>query len=280
MSIRTLAARAALFATLLAAPSVARGDAAPASPSPGKAPAGADAVVAAARGGPDTARVHIGPEKAGTDMFVAWPTGATVGPAIVVIQEWWGLNEQIREVAKRFARQGYLAVVPDLYHGKVAADAEGAHTLSRGLEDDDALADLDAAVAWIRAEPRAGKKPIGVVGFCMGGRLSQLLAMHNDQLSAAVMFYGRPVTDAEALGALRVPLQGHFGAEDGGIPVERVKQLEAALDEAKKKSEIYVYPGAGHAFMNDLRPSYSPDAARQAWARTLGFFQKHLKDAR
>lgn len=243
---------------------------------PGAAPA-VHAPSAAAAGPVDTSRVHLGTAETGTDAFVAWPAGAGRAPAVIVIQEWWGLNEQIREVARRLAREGYVAIVPDLYHGRVADDPEMAHTLARGLDDDRALSDLDDALRWLRAQGRTAKGRVGVVGFCMGGRLAELFALHEPGVAAAVMYYGRPVTDPAKLKALKAPLQGHFGAEDHGIPTDSVAALRAALKTAGKKAEIHLYPGAGHAFMNEGRKSYHSDAARQAWARTLEFFRKHLK---
>jgi carboxymethylenebutenolidase len=225
----------------------------------------------------DTSWVHLGPAVGGTGAFVVSPAGKAAAPGIVVVHEWWGLNAQIRDVARRLAREGYVAIVPDLYHGQVTADPEQAHVLMRGLEETQASADLQAAVAWLRSEPRVGKRKIGVMGFCMGGAYAQGLALRSRELAAAVTFYGPPVTDPKALARLACPLQGHFGEADDGIPVAKVKALEAALKKGGKETEIYLYAGAGHAFMNDTRPSYHPDAARQAWARTLAFLQKHLK---
>jgi carboxymethylenebutenolidase len=225
----------------------------------------------------DTSRVHLGPPEGGADAFVAWPSGKAAAPGIVVVQEWWGLNAQIRDVARRLAKEGYVAIVPDLYHGKVTTDPEQAHVLLRGLESDVALRDLGNAVTWLRAEPRVGKKRIGVVGFCMGGGLAQALALNNSEISAVVMFYGLTATDAKSLAALHGPLQGHFGELDDGIPIAKVEELRAGLKQAGKSGEVYLYSGAGHAFMNDTRPSYHPDAARQGWARMLAFFQKNLR---
>jgi carboxymethylenebutenolidase len=226
---------------------------------------------------PDTSRIHLGPATAGTEAFVAWPAGKSPVSAIVVIHEWWGLNGQIRDVARRLTQQGYVAIVPDLYHGQVATDPETAHELSRGVDESVALADMDAAVAWLRSQPRIGTRRIGIVGFCMGGGLAQRMAIHSREIAAAVMFYGSPETDPAKLAALSAPLQAHFGAEDKGITADKVEALKAGLAKAGKPVEVYVYAGAGHAFMNDSRPSYHADAARQAWARTLAFFQKNLK---
>jgi carboxymethylenebutenolidase len=225
----------------------------------------------------DTTRVHIGPSDAGTEAFVAWPVGKAAAPGVVVVHEWWGLNGQIRTVAWRLAREGYVAIVPDLYHGKVPADAEQAHVIMRGLEEPVALAELDAAVSWLRAQPRLAKKKIGVIGFCMGGGLALKLALRNPEIAGTVTFYGSPVTDPKELANLKAPLQAHFGQLDDGIPPAKVESLRAGLKQAGREGEVFVYAGAGHAFMNETRPSYHADAARQGWARTLAFFQKTLK---
>jgi carboxymethylenebutenolidase len=235
----------------------------------------AAAPAAAQRAAADTSMVTIAP--GGPSLFVAWPAGSRPAPAVIVVHEWWGLNAQIRRVARQLARQGYVAVVPDLYRGQVAGDAEGAHVLSRGLEDESALADLDATAAWLAAEPRTRGARVGVLGFCMGGRLAQMMGARSDRVSAVVIFYGRPLTDPEDVARLRAPLMGHFGSADRGIPTDRVTRLDEALREAGKDAQIFVYQGAGHAFMNDERDSFHPDASRQAWARTLAFLDRHLK---
>ena len=227
--------------------------------------------------GSDTTRVQLGPAVGGTSAFVAWPASSKAAPAVIVVHEWWGLNGQIRGVARRLAREGYVAIVPDLYRGQVAGDMELAHELSRGLDEDRALGDLAQAAAWLRGQPRVQRDRIGVIGFCMGGRLSQLLPLREPALAAAVMFYGRPETDPTHLATIRAPLQAHFGGEDRGISAEQVEALRSGLTKAGKPVEVYVYPSAGHAFMNEERPSYHAEAARHAWARTLAFLQKHLK---
>jgi carboxymethylenebutenolidase len=223
----------------------------------------------------DTALVPLGKE--GQRAFVAWPSGDKPAPAVIVVHEWWGLNAQIRRTARQLAQQGYVAIVPDLYHGLVAGDADGAHVLMRGLDDESAIADLDAAMAWLAAEPRTRGSRIGVMGFSMGGRFAQLMGIHSDRIAAVVMFYGRPVIDVKQIAGLEAPLMGHFGGADPSIPAERVGQLEGALKQAGKDAQIFTYAGAGHAFMNDERDSFHPDASRQAWARTLAFLQQQLK---
>jgi carboxymethylenebutenolidase len=233
---------------------------------------------AAASADPDTLRVALAPHGSETTAFVALPAGKGPAPAIVVVHEWWGLNAQIRGMARRFANLGYVTVVPDLYHGKVASDPEGAHELSRGLPEERALTDIQATIAWLRAQPRVGKGRIGIVGFCMGGRLAQLAALGSKDLAACAMFYGRPETDPAKLSALKAPFQGHFGMEDQGIGPEQVEALKAGLKKAgKTDAEVFTYAGAGHAFMNETGRSYHADAAQLAWARTAAFFQKNLK---
>jgi carboxymethylenebutenolidase len=222
--------------------------------------------------------IHVATPDGGVDAFVAWPAGKSSVPAVIVVHEWWGLNDQIREVARRLARQGYLAVVPDLYHGKVANTPEEAHELVRGLEDTRVFAEMDSVARWIRLQKRSEDTALGVMGFCVGGGITLRYALHNPSLAAAVMFYGPPETDPAKLATLKAPLLGHFGATDQGITPDRVDAFREALKKSGKTASIYIYPGAGHAFMHDGAPSYHPDAARVAWARTLSFMQEHLKE--
>ena len=225
---------------------------------------------------PDTARVTLAPGAPATQAFVAFPSGDKPAPALIVVHEWWGLNAQIREIARRLARQGYVVIVPDLYGGRVAEGAEEAHVLSRSVEDEPAMVAISAAASWLRVQPRTARSRIGIIGFCMGGGLAQQFAMSTGTVSAAVVFYGTP-EPAARIAQLRAPLQAHFGAADDGIPAERVQIFKAALEKAGRANEVHVYTGAGHAFMNEERPSFKPDAARLAWVRTLAFLQKHLK---
>lgn len=240
------------------------------------------APVAAASGGkepaqpPDTVMVHVGDDSTGTGVFVAWPESKAPAPAIIVAHEWWGLTAHIRTIAERLAREGYVGVVPDLYHGKVAEDADRAHILSRGLEYPAADRDIDSAVAWLHRNPRVDAKKTAVIGFCMGGGVALAYGLHSPDLSAVVMFYGPPFADSTQLAALNAPLMGHFGQLDEGIPPARANAFRDLLQKTGHPAEIYVYPKAGHAFMNDTRPSYSPEAAATAWSRTLAFLKKRL----
>ncbi|RME61001.1 MAG: dienelactone hydrolase family protein [Caldilineae bacterium] len=207
--------------------------------------------------------------------YLARPGDGTPAPGVIVIQEWWGLNDHIRDVTRRFAAAGYTALAPDLYHGAVATEPDEARKLVMELDMAEAVAEIGQAIDFLLAQEYTAGDKVGVVGFCMGGRLVLMTALENDNLGATVAFYGSPLTPEQAPG-VKAPLQGHYGAEDGGIPVDAVKAMGAALDEAGIPNEIYVYEGAPHAFFNDTRSSYRPEAAAAAWERTLAWFQQYL----
>jgi carboxymethylenebutenolidase len=220
--------------------------------------------------------VRIGTGASATDAFVAYPVSKSAA-GVIVVHDWWGLNDQIRSVARRLSSEGYVAIVPDLYHGRTSDDVEQAHILMRSLEGDRANADMDAAVLWLRGNPRVGNRPIGLMGFGMGGGVALAFGRSSGALSGIVVFDGAPVGDPALLGALNAPVQAHFGLKDESLPEARVA---AFRDEAGRTAEVHTYPAAGRAFMNDARPSYQPDAARQAWARTMAFLQKQLRDSK
>lgn len=232
-------------------------------------------MTAAAPSVPDT--VHLTTPDGGTSAFIAKPPGSGPVPGVIVVFEWWGMNDQIRDIARRMAQQGYYTIVPDFYHGKVATTPDEAHELVRGLEDTRVFSEMDAAADWLHGQKRCENARIAVMGFCVGGGITLRYALRTPSLSAAVMYYGAPETDPDKLASLKAPLQGHFGADDQGITPDRVGAFRDALKKAGKDADIYVYSGAGHAFMHDGAPSYRADAAKIAWARTLSFLQKHLK---
>src|SRR5262249_25127932 len=188
------------------------------------------AVPAADKGGAaEPTMVHLATDSAGVDAYVATPAGTGRVPVMIVVFEWWGLGDQIKDVARRLAKEGYVAIVPDLYHGKVADTSEMAHELVRGLEDTRVFSELDAAAKWAAGQPRTKDSKVGVMGFCVGGGIALRYALQNPNLSAAVMFYGAPESDPVKLAPLRAALQGHFGAEDQGIPPDHVEAMRAAL---------------------------------------------------
>ena len=211
--------------------------------------------------------------------YLARPEGATGPlPAILVIQEWWGLNDNIRAMARRLAGEGYVALAVDLYEGAVATDAAGAQAaMKRAMENPDRLlGNLRQAHAYLANVEKA--KKIGVIGWCFGGgwSLETALAL-GDGIDAAVMYYGRTQTDPKELAKLEAPLLGLFGEADQGIPVAGARAMESELKKLGKPATIVVYPGANHAFANPSGQNYDEKAASDAWAKTTSFFAEHLK---
>jgi carboxymethylenebutenolidase len=199
-------------------------------------------------------------------------------PAIIVIQEWWGMNEWILQQTDRFAKQGYVALAVDLYRGKATSDPEVAHELMRGLPEDRAISDLKSGFAFLAARSDVDPARIGVIGWCMGGGYSLGLALAEPRVAATVMNYGRLVTDPATIAKIDAPLLGNFGALDRGIPPADVEAFDAALKKAGKSSDIKIYDGAGHGFMNpNNKDGYVAGAADDAWGRIDSFFAKRLK---
>ena len=207
---------------------------------------------------------------------LARPEGDEPRPAVVVIQEWWGLTDHIKDVTDRFAEAGYVALAPDLYHGAVATEPDEARKLVMELDMAAAVGEIQSAIDYLQTQDYVAGDQVGIVGFCMGGRLVLATALVEDDLGAAVPFYGSPLTPEEAAN-VKAPVMGHYGTEDGGIPVEGVKAMEEGLNAAGIENEIYIYEGAQHAFFNDTRASsYDAEASAAAWERTLGWFERYL----
>ena len=218
----------------------------------------------------------------GTEMagaYLATPAGpAGRKPAVVVIQEWWGLNDFVKRKADELAKQGYVALAPDLYRGKVATDSDTAHQLMRGMPEDRAMRDLKGAVAWLRARSDVNTARIASVGWCMGGGYSLSLALAEPTLSGAVLYYGRLVTDDATIASLKPPLLGNFGGKDQGIPPESVREFERKAKAAGKSVDFKIYPAAGHGFASSPDPkTYRPEDAKDADARASAFLARVLK---
>lgn len=196
---------------------------------------------------------------------------------VVVLQEWWGVDDHIKGIADRFAAQGYHALAPDLYHGVVVPVTEPneAGKMLMGLNIAQAAADMRGAVAHLR---ELTGKPVGTVGFCMGGALSLYAACDNpDGVGACVDFYGGHPAIKPDLPALKAPLLGLFGERDGGVSPAVVAALDEQLTALGKEHDFTIYPGAEHAFFNDTRPQvYDADASADAWAKVLAFYAKNL----
>lgn len=200
-------------------------------------------------------------------------------PGIIVIHEWWGLDDWVKEQARALAREGYAALAVDLYRGKVTNKQEEAHQLMMGTPPDRAIRDLKAAYAYLQSRPEVKKDRTGVIGWCMGGRYALELATQEPGLAAVVAYYGAPPTDAAAIGRIKAPVLGNFGAEDKGPSPEQVRAFEKAMKAAGQTVDVKTYEGAGHAFANVNNPwgGYREAAAKDARARTIAFFNRHLK---
>jgi carboxymethylenebutenolidase len=207
------------------------------------------------------------------------PEGKGPFPGLVVIQEWWGLNDWVKEQARALAKEGYVSLAVDLYHGKVTATQEEAHQLMMGLARDQGLRDLEGAVAYLKARADVKKEKIGTIGWCMGGGYALGLAVDEPSLAAVVAYYGAPPTEPASIAKIQSPILGNYGAEDKGPAPEQVRAFEAALKKAGKSIDVKIYEGAGHAFANPSNPwhGYREDAAKDAWARTTAFLAAHLK---
>jgi carboxymethylenebutenolidase len=219
---------------------------------------------------------YPGPEGAELMGYLARPDDTSEAlPAIIVIQEWWGLNEHIRDVTRRFARQGFVALAPDLYDGQVTTEPDEARKLVMELDMMQAVREIGAAIDHALDQDYTSGSEAGIVGFCMGGRLVLQTVVADEDVGAAVAFYGSPLTPEEAPNA-NAPVLGLYGSDDQSIPVEEVRQMEEAFADADITHDIQVYEGAGHAFFNDTRDSYDEAAASDAWPRTLEWFRTHL----
>lgn len=199
-------------------------------------------------------------------------------PGLIVIHEWWGLNDNVRAMADRLAGEGYIVLAVDLYGGKTAATASEAQVLMQEVVENPAPAEENIQRAYDFLRSTGGAPAIGSLGWCFGGGWSLNAAMLlSDKLDAAVIYYGFVSDDPERLQAVEAPILGLFGEADEGIPVSLVRRFEGALDGLGKDYSIHIYPGAGHAFANPTGDSYDPDAAEDAWQKSLEFLAEHLK---
>jgi len=200
------------------------------------------------------------------------------GPGVLVIQEWWGLVDHVRDVCDRFAREGFVALAPDLYRGETAADPDRAGRLMMGLEIPRAARDLDGAVKALLDNPAVDGPKLGAIGFCMGGQLALFAAARNPRIGAVVDFYGVHPNVKLDLSKLEAAVLGIFAERDGFVTPEVAQKLEADLKAAGKRARCEVYPGVDHAFFNDSRPDvYDADAAARAWSETLAFLRAELR---
>ena len=217
-------------------------------------------------------------------------------PAIVVIEEIFGVNANIQDIARRFAAEGYVAAAPDLFHraGRLLTvaytDFPGTAKLREGLTDDHLVGDLSAVVAYLQSNDSVSRSEVGITGYCFGGRVSYLAACRVPGIGAAAVYYGGGIVPREGQPVVGTPLIdqtdqitaaviGFFGGQDRGIPVEAVDRIRDTLKAKGKTADIHFYPEAAHGFFCDDRESYNKEAADDAWGKTLTFFERHLKEA-
>ena len=206
------------------------------------------------------------------------PPGKGPFPALIVIHEWWGLNDWVKEQASKLSDQGYVALAIDLYRGKVATTPDEAHEIMRGVPEDRAKRDLDAAFKFLASQPDVKKNRIGAIGWCMGGGYALDVALQEPTLAADVINYGHLATDRDALKKINAPILGLFGAQDRGITPDDVHKFAEMLGQLGKKPEIKIYDDAGHAFENpNNKNGYRAADASDAWNRTVDFLATNLK---
>jgi carboxymethylenebutenolidase len=194
-----------------------------------------------------------------------------------VIQEWWGLVDHIKDVCDRFAAEGFVALAPDLYHGKTTKSPDEAGRLMMAMRIDEAERDLSAAVEYLSTLDSTTSEKVGVVGFCMGGALSLYTATKNSNVGACVVFYGGHPKVKPDLPNLHAPVLGLYAEKDRSVTPALVRELERQIRELGKQIDVKIYPGADHGFFNDTRPEvYNAEAAADAWGRTVEFLRKHL----
>jgi len=206
------------------------------------------------------------------------PQGKGPFPGIIVIHEWWGLNDWVKEQASKLADEGYEALAIDLYRGKVATTPDQAHEIMRGVPEDRAKRDLHAAFVFLQSQPNVKKDRIAAIGWCMGGGYALDVALQEPTLAADVINYGHLATDPESLAKINAPILGLFGGQDRGITPDDVHKFEAGMKAAGKKIDVKIYDDAGHAFENpNNKDGYRAADATDAWQRTSAFLAENLR---
>ena len=252
-------------------------------------PVAAETVITTGSEGLTAGEVKIPTADVEIPAYRAMPAKGGPFPVVLVVQEIFGVHEHIKDMCRRFAKEGYLAVAPELYarqgdptkftdYKQLFAEIVGK------VPDAQVMSDLDAAVAWAGKSGSGDVKRVGVTGFCWGGRITWLYCAHSPQVKAGVAWYGRLVGETSQLqpkypidvvANLKAPVLGLYGGKDQGIPLADVEKMRAALAAAKNPSEIVVFPEAGHGFNADYRPSYRAEDAREGWRQALAWFRKH-----
>ncbi|QMU55555.1 MAG: dienelactone hydrolase family protein [Nitrosopumilus sp.] len=209
-----------------------------------------------------------------SDGYLAKPAADGEYPGVIMIHEWWGLTDNIKEMAEKLASHGYVVLAVDLYDGQVGMTADEARQLRSSFEQSQWTENMNTAVSYL--EDNHVLSSMGSIGWCFGGAQSLNLALNNDRMDATVIYYGQLVTDTDELSKISVPVLGVFAELDSGIPPETVNEFESALNEIGVENDITIYPGVNHAFANPSGDRYAPDESKDAWQKTLKFFENNL----
>ena len=212
----------------------------------------------------------------GVDGYLSHPTAKGPWPAVIVVHEWWGLEEHFRELSRLLAREGFTVLVPDLYHGKVATYPAEAAKLKTSLDIDRAAEEIADGVPYLRSLPFVSGK-VGIVGFCMGGGLALLATCRSSDFNAGVIYFPSIYPDASELENVSCPLLFHYGTADTVTPQSEIERIKRTLERRNHAYELYLYEGADHAFVNDMHPEhYHKEASEASWPRTIEFLKRHL----
>jgi carboxymethylenebutenolidase len=212
---------------------------------------------------------------ANTTGYVAMPVQKGNIQGIILIHEWWGINDNIKSMARDLASHGYVAMAVDLYAGQVATTPDGARQLLLSFDEQKGMANINSAVNYLKDNYNVTK--IATIGWCFGGSQSLNYALSGNKLDATIIYYGQPVTDTTKLSSIKWPVLGFFGEKDQSISIDKVREFKSDLDKTGVQNQIYTYPGLGHAFANPSGANYAPSQTKDSWNKTLSFMDKYLK---
>ena len=208
--------------------------------------------------------------------YLAEPTQKGNYPGVIMIHEWWGLNDNIKSMARGLASHGYIVLAVDLYAGQVATTSDGARKLLLTFDEQKAMQNIGAAEYTLKQKYNVTK--VGTIGWCFGGSQSLNYALSGNKVDATVLYYGQPVTNTTALSVIKWPVLGFYGDKDQANSLDKIKEFKSDLDSLGVQNEIYIYPGIGHAFANPSGATYAPKETVDAWNKTVSFFENNLKN--
>ena len=221
--------------------------------------------------------IHFEGRTDGPQGHLFRPTDGATHPGIVLIQEWWGIEPHIRDLAQRLVVEGFVVMVPDLYHGQIATEPDDARKLVMMRQMPERLDEIETACEVLRNDPQVAPKKLGMLGFCMGGHVTFRMAARYPHLGAISPWYGGGYDPTpEEVAQVTAPVLAIYGEADGGIPTEQVRKLEQLYKAAGKDAQFVIYPKAGHAFLNPTHGAYVEGPAQAAWAKAMAFFKTHL----